>query len=640
MSRKPQKKKKNQSKKNPVSQKIQQKKRAASLPRSRHVLNFDGLVIMVILAIETLLARSLTRGQALLSSLIRRLGGPFPTSLFPENFEVLWSFFEKGERRKVAIALVCAVLCIPFEFCGSYFFKEVIDHSKIWDLGWVLASVTVFVILYACLVCLLKNVVLNATKRVRLHIDVRRANALEDDIHPLNVEDALPTDIEHLKNALIEGTARLFICIVNIAGYLVIMAAQVGGIVTLLTIAACVVMSIAVRSLLYRPLLRALTRHRDVSSIVDRAYRLICTPESGADFMVNNTRLPDGRMSRLQAVYELLDEDTVAQQQIARLDALIQASIHWGSMAILVGALVLMWVWEPASFSPGASMVVSVVLERFAKTLNQLIECGARLQWGHVAMRRSIHKLLDLPQAEPAPEEFLVEPGAALTASGLSDERDGEILYKDVKFRASRGRVIAFQGPRGSAKTPTLEGFAGLNQPSAGRILFGSTEIMNRSVRRRLVYLVLDQLFVIWQVDTLFLLCKAVKPDVSSEEIWEALERVGLKERVAALPDGLNGKLVNPRTGRYMLSRGERYLVNIARAWLRDTPIVALDEPLRGRGPQERRRIWKAIQALVSAGKIVLLSIETENDLEGLNRSNVVVVRMARGDGKDAGGMI
>lgn len=510
---------------------------------------------------------------------------------------------------------------MPLQLIASFLLKEIFDHAEIaycWPLlaeGAVLEGVRSFT-RYQMEVAVIRSLL-----RLRTDIDARRAQAVEHGLCPANVFEALPTDLEYLQESLIEGTAKLIFGGINIVSYLLIMSLLIGN-AALVAAVVCLLMGVVIGEI-YRFLFRALRVHRDQSSMLNRAYRLGCIPRELPDFMINNRVMKNGRMSRFKAVYELLDQDVAAQEKMAAWASLIEFIIHWGSTAILVAVFLLAGVLKTSPTSIGRSVVLVVLLERCGDALVDLVKGGIWLQRGHVGMGRSIHELINLPQA-PAASETGFPTGDILRVKKLAYEREDRAVFRNIWFTARPGQVTILIGPRGSGKTPLLFTLQGLYQPSSGQIFLGRKKVANQSLRRRLVHLVLDHMLICWQVDTLFDLFQAVQPDEEAENekaMWLALEKVGVKEEVTRLPEGLRNLLVDPLTGRKNLSECDLRLVSIARALLKNPLVVLLDEPLRR--SQGRQRVWQTIKLLAKEEKIVVLSVENLEDLDGLDLNGV-----------------
>jgi ATP-binding cassette subfamily C protein CydCD len=133
--------------------------------------------------------------------------------------------------------------------------------------------------------------------------------------------------------------------------------------------------------------------------------------------------------------------------------------------------------------------------------------------------------------------------------------------------------VTVVTGPSGCGKSTLLSALAGLAASSEGRILAGDTEIGGPAWQAQVAWLPQRPLFVAGTIaDNL----RLAVPAASDDDLWSALRRVALEERVRSLPGGLASPLGEDGA---TLSAGERARLALARIVLADRPWVLLDEP-------------------------------------------------------------
>lgn len=173
---------------------------------------------------------------------------------------------------------------------------------------------------------------------------------------------------------------------------------------------------------------------------------------------------------------------------------------------------------------------------------------------------------IDALLTDPAPRGGL-EPGDA----GLSIGPVDESLQPPAR--------LALVGPTGSGKTSLAERLLGLREPVPGEWRVGGVELADLAAGSAL------QLFA-YAAQDVRLLDGSVRdnlhlaaPDAGDDVLWAALEDAVLADRVRASPDGL-GMAVGPNG--LKLSGGERRRLGLARAYLRPSPWLLLDEPTEG----------------------------------------------------------
>lgn len=195
----------------------------------------------------------------------------------------------------------------------------------------------------------------------------------------------------------------------------------------------------------------------------------------------------------------------------------------------------------------------------------------------------SLERLNDLP------EKADIEPVTALTGPLDIEVQDVSFRYEKgtrqvldhLNVTIPQGEKIAILGRSGSGKSTLATLIRGDLIPNSGQLTLAGVETY------RLGDTISDYIGVIQQAPYLFHTTilnnlRIGNEQVSIEEVWTVLERVGLKELVEKLPDGLD-TMVDEAGLRF--SGGERHRMALARILLKDTPIVLLDEPTVGLDP-------------------------------------------------------
>ena len=166
----------------------------------------------------------------------------------------------------------------------------------------------------------------------------------------------------------------------------------------------------------------------------------------------------------------------------------------------------------------------------------------------------------------------------------------------DVSFEVKPGETVALVGATGSGKSTTLGLLHRAFDPQSGRVLVDGRDIRELSLAslRRNIGVVFQEpmLFAREIEDNL----RVGKPDATREEILTALERAQASEFIGRLPDGID-TMVGER-GR-SLSGGERQRISIARALLKDPPILILDEATSALDAGTESKLQKALEEVM-----------------------------------------
>jgi ATP-binding cassette subfamily B protein len=168
-----------------------------------------------------------------------------------------------------------------------------------------------------------------------------------------------------------------------------------------------------------------------------------------------------------------------------------------------------------------------------------------------------------------------------------------------LDFRVAPGRTIALVGATGSGKSTTLSLLHRVFDPTKGRVLIDGRDIRDMtllSLRRNIGVVFQEPLLFARSIEDNL---RIGKPDATAEEITLALERAQAADFVARLPSGLQTSI--SERGR-TLSGGERQRLSIARALLKDPPILILDEATSALDAKTERQFQEALKA-ATAGR-------------------------------------
>ncbi|MGC4173734.1 ABC transporter ATP-binding protein [Demequina sp.] len=262
--------------------------------------------------------------------------------------------------------------------------------------------------------------------------------------------------------------------------------------------------------------------------------------------------------------------------------------------------------------SIGTVVAFPFLVYTFSGPLMWIIEMLAELQRAMVGWRRVL-ELVDSevtiadPGADGTPiphghGELSIE-GVRLTYPG------GPEVLKGIDLTVPSGKRIALVGQTGSGKTTLARLMSRFIDPNEGVIRVGGVDLKDvpMSSLRRSVAVVPQEGFLFdgtIRTNLAYALPDAAEEDLSRRAL-AAFESLGLESWVATLPDGLDTH-VGPRGE--LLSAGERQLVSIARAYLRDPDLLILDEATSAVDPATEVRISRALEGLMQGRTAVVIA--------------------------------
>jgi subfamily B ATP-binding cassette protein MsbA len=192
-------------------------------------------------------------------------------------------------------------------------------------------------------------------------------------------------------------------------------------------------------------------------------------------------------------------------------------------------------------------------------------------------------------------------------------------ILKDVSFQIEPGQVSAFVGPSGAGKSTIISLIPRFYDPTSGQVKIDGSNIRTytlRSMREQMSFVLQETLLFrapIWQN------IAYGKPEANRAKIIRAAELANAHEFIEKMPEGYD-TMVGERGVK--LSGGQRQRIAIARAVIRNTPILLLDEPTSGLDAESEQLVFEALGRLMEGKTCVVIA----HHLATIQRADVIFV--------------
>lgn len=222
-------------------------------------------------------------------------------------------------------------------------------------------------------------------------------------------------------------------------------------------------------------------------------------------------------------------------------------------------------------------------------------------------------------------ENYPVQPGTAeLRTHGYDIVFDnvsfayntGEQVLSGVSFTAKQGEVTALIGPSGGGKSTAAKLAARFWDADSGKITLGGTDVKTVDPEKLLsAYSIVFQDVTLFN-NTVMENIRIGRQNATDEEVLAAAREAQCDEFVEKLPEGYQTMIGENGSA---LSGGERQRISIARALLKDSPVILLDEATASLDAENETHIQRAISRLVK-GKTVLIIAHRMRTVEGADK--------------------
>jgi ATP-binding cassette subfamily B protein len=207
--------------------------------------------------------------------------------------------------------------------------------------------------------------------------------------------------------------------------------------------------------------------------------------------------------------------------------------------------------------------------------------------------------LMDIGGQEIKPDNFDIE------GKNISFSYEDKKIINDISFSIPQGTTTAFVGPSGGGKTTLCNLIARFWDVDEGEITLGGTNLKDYTLDSLLANMSMVFQNVYLFNDTIAANIKFGKTEADMDEIIEAARKACCHDFIMELPDGYDTIIGESGT---TISGGEKQRISIARAILKDAPIIMLDEATANIDPENESELQKAIIELTKSKTIIMIA--------------------------------
>ena len=246
-------------------------------------------------------------------------------------------------------------------------------------------------------------------------------------------------------------------------------------------------------------------------------------------------------------------------------------------------------------FAPGISTPV-FKFNSFGSSMNNITE----------GVRRIDEIMSEIPIQEPT--DGKKPQGYEITFEHVSfsyEGKDSALVLNDVSFRAEQGQITALVGPSGSGKSTIAQLIPRFWDVGTGQIKIGGVDIRDMKTEDLMASMsfVFQDSFLF--SDTLYNNIAIGKPGATKEEVYTAAKAAQCHEFIEKLPQGYDTLIGE---GGVYLSGGEEQRVSVARAILKNAPILILDEATAYADPENEFQMQLALQELIKNKTVLIIA--------------------------------
>jgi ABC-type multidrug transport system fused ATPase/permease subunit len=371
---------------------------------------------------------------------------------------------------------------------------------------------------------------------------------------------------------------------------------------------------LALVALVIVPLCYAVGRH--CSRLVKRAARekrrrsgslaAVAEESLGNAVLVRSLNREGAELARFRRESEAIVGAELAATRVRALFSPLVDLIELAGVLLVVAAGA--WLLTEGEMTLGGLLVFLAYLSQMLGPVRELGHLANALFAAAAGAERVLELLDERPRVDDRPAARPLPAGAGgleMRGVGFRYPGAGRPALDDVSLCVEPGEIVAVAGPSGAGKSTIARLLLRIDDPGAGAVLLGGHDLRDltlASVREHVALVAQETLLPDAAVAEVI---GHGRPGASAAEIEEAARRAGAHGFIAALPDGYATRV--GQRGR-TLSGGQRQRLSLARALLRDAPVLVLDEPTTGLDAAARDALLGPLARAAAGRTVVLIS--------------------------------
>jgi ABC-type multidrug transport system fused ATPase/permease subunit len=338
-------------------------------------------------------------------------------------------------------------------------------------------------------------------------------------------------------------------------------------------------------------------RQSDIVAVLQQGLESMRVVEAFGRQELEEARLSDVSRATVEAALKARRIKSLLSPVVSVIVALCAAFVLWrGAGLILAGTMTI-----------GSLTVFLSYLQKFFKPVQDLAKMTNTIAQAMVGVDR-VRAILDIdmsiPERPDSRDPGPLKGGLAFEHVAFSYHPDAPVL-KDVTFSIAPGQFLGVVGVTGGGKSTIVSLIPRFYDPTAGRILIDGADVRDYKVKG-----LRDQIGFVLQDTVLFrgTIRENIaygRPDATETEIVESAKLANAHEFIDKMPQGYD----TPVGERGLtLSGGQRQRIGIARALIRDSPILILDEPTAALDSESEKLVMDGLERLMKGRTVITIA--------------------------------